>query len=86
MGAVTTATLTDDAIVAAMDRAVTRLRADRGHPQLVTPMPSPAGVVAVDAEGWAEVGVIVDPDHGHDWRVQLHVESGAGRLRPWVRR
>ena len=78
-------TLTDAAIDAAMDRAVTRLRADRGHPQRVTTMPSPAAVVAVDAAGWAEVGVIVDPDHGHDWRVQLHVTSGAGRLRPWAR-
>jgi len=35
-------TLTDDAIAAAMDRAVTRLRADRGHTQRVTTMPSPA--------------------------------------------
>jgi len=82
LGAVT---LDDDAIAAAMDRAVTRLRADRGHPQRVTTMPSPAAPVAVDADGWAEVGVIVDPDHGHDWRVQLHVGTGAGRLRPWAR-
>jgi len=72
------------AISAALDRAVTRLRADRGHPQRVTTMPSPAAAVAVDAEGWAEVGAIVDPDHGHDWRVRLHVRSGAGRLRPWA--
>ena len=77
--------LDDAAISAAMDRAVTRLRADRGHPQRVTTLPSHAAAVAVDAEGWAEVGVIVDPDHGHDWRVQLHVGSGAGRLRPWAR-
>ena len=77
--------LDDDAIAAAMDRAVTRLRADRGHPQLVTVLPSPAVAVAADADGWAEVGVIVGPDHGHDWRVQVHVESGAGRLRPWAR-
>ena len=49
-------------------------------------MPSPAAAVAVDADGWAEVGVIVDPDHGHDWRVQLHVGTGAGRLGAWARR
>ena len=77
--------LDDAAIAAALDRAVTRLRADRGHPQRVTTMPSPAAAVAVAAEGWAEVGAIVDPDHGHDRRVLLHVESGAGRLRPWAR-
>ena len=78
-------TLDDAAIAAAMDRAVTRLRADRGHPQRVTTMPSHAAAVAVDADGWVEVGVIVDPDHGHDWRVHLHVERGAGRLRAWAR-
>ena len=77
--------INDEVIAAAMDRTVTRLRAVRGHPQRVTTMPSPAAAVTVDADGWAEVGGIVDPDLGHDWRVQLHVESGAGRLRPWAR-
>ena len=77
--------LDDAAISAALERAVTRLRADRGHPQRVTTMPSPAAAVAVAADGWAEVGVIVDPAHGHDRRVQLHVERGAGRRRPWAR-
>jgi len=50
-------------------------------------MPS-AGVrgrATVDADGWAAGGAIVDPDHGHDWRVQLDVGTGAGRLRPWAR-
>jgi len=75
----------NDAIAAAMERAVTRLRTDRGHPQRVTTMPSPAAAVPVGADGWAEVGVIVDPDHGPDRRVWLHVKSGAGRLRPWAR-
>ena len=78
-------TLDDDAIAAARDPAVTRLRADRGHPQRVTVLPSPAAAVAVAADGWAEVGAIVDPDHGHDWRVPRHVGTGAGRLRPWTR-
>jgi len=45
------ATLSDEQIAAALDRAVARLRADRGHPQLVTMMPSPAAAVAVDADG-----------------------------------
>jgi len=76
---------TDRDLIVALDRAVARLRADRGHPQWVTPMPSPAAAVAVDADGWAAVGVIVDPDHHHDWRVQRHVGTGAGRLRPWAR-
>jgi len=40
--------LDDDAIAAAMDRAVTRLRANRGHPLRVTTRPSPAAAVAVD--------------------------------------
>jgi len=77
----------DDAIAAAMERAIAQLRANRGHSQRLTTRPSSAAdaQATADADGWAEVGVIVDPDHGHDWRVQLHVESGAGRLRPWAR-
>jgi len=54
------ATLSDEQTTAAMERAVDRLRAKRGHLQRLTTMPSPAAVVAVDADGWAEVGVIVD--------------------------
>lgn len=37
------------------------------------------------ADGWAEIGVIVEPDHSHDWRVRLNLETGAGRLKPWGR-
>jgi len=82
------ATLSDEQTTAAIERAVDRLRANRGHPQRLTTMPNAAAqaLATVDADGWAEIGVIVDPDHGHDWRVQLHVASGAGRLRPWARR
>jgi hypothetical protein len=28
---------------------------------------------------------MADPDHSHDWRVWLNLETGAGRLRPWAR-
>ncbi len=79
--------LTDDTIAAAMERAITRLRADRSRPQRLTLMPNALDHVlaTVDADGWAEIGVIVEPDHRHDWRAWLNVESGVGRLRNWAR-
>jgi hypothetical protein len=43
-------------------------------------------LATVGADGWAEIGVIIEPDHSHDWRVWLNVESGEGRLRMWKRR
>ncbi len=62
--------LTDDTITAAMERAATQLRAG-GLGHRLTLMPSPADHVrtTVDADGWAEIGVVADPDHRHDWRV-----------------
>jgi hypothetical protein len=50
-------------------------------------MPNAVGHVLanVGADGWAEIGVIVDPDWPHDWRVWLLLASGEGRLRPWAR-
>jgi hypothetical protein len=85
--AVSHATITGDAIAAIMERAAARLRADGISPRL-TLMPSPVDHVLaqVDADGWVEIGVIVDPDHTQDWRVWLNVETGEGRLRPWARR
>jgi len=79
-------TLTDDAIAAAMERAATRLRAG-GPAQRLTLMPSrPEDALAtLTAVGWVEIGVLADPDHSHDWRVWLNVESGEGRLRVWKR-
>ncbi len=86
LGAVTTATLTEEAINAAMERAATRLRAV-GSAQRLTQMPSrPEDALAtLSADGWAEIGVMAGPDHSHDWRVCLHLESGEGRLRNWAR-
>lgn len=79
--------LTDADIEAAMERAVGRLRADRFRPQRVTVMPTQAAdaLAGAGADGWTEIGVIVDPDWPHDWRAWLHVETRAGRLRPWPR-
>jgi hypothetical protein len=37
------------------------------------------------ADGWVEIGVIADPDHGHDWRVLFNIQTGEGRLRVWGR-
>jgi hypothetical protein len=80
--------LTDDTITPAMERAITRLRADRSRPQRLTLMPNALDHVLahVGADGWVEIGVIVDPDWPHDWRVWLNVESREGRLRAWARR
>jgi len=66
----TTATLTEERIAAAMERAATRLRAG-GPAQRLTLMPSrPEDALAtLTADGWVEIGVIADPDHHHDWRV-----------------
>lgn len=68
-----------------MERAVGRLRADRSRPQRVTVMPTRAADALAGADGCTEIGVIVDPDWQHDWRVRLHVETGEGRLQPWPR-
>jgi hypothetical protein len=83
----TGAALTEDTITTAMERAATRLRAG-GPAQRLTLMPSRPvdALVTLTADGWVEIGVLVDPDHPHDWRVWLNVESGEGRLRPWARR
>jgi S-formylglutathione hydrolase FrmB len=56
--------------------------------QRLTLMPSrPEDALAtLTADGWAEIGVMADPDHSHDWRVWLNLETGAGRLRVWDRR
>jgi hypothetical protein len=69
-----------------MERAATRLRAGRPA-QRLTLMPSrPEDALAtLTADGWLEIGVLVDSDHSHDWRVWLNVESGEGRLRTWGR-
>jgi hypothetical protein len=66
----TSGTLTADAIAAAMEQVITRLRGDRSRPQRLTPMPNALDHVLthVGADGWAEIGVIADPDHSHDWR------------------
>lgn len=55
--------------------------------QRLTLMPNAVNQVlaTVGADGWAEIGVIVAPDHSHDWRAWLNVESGEGRLRKWER-
>ncbi len=84
----TVRTPTDEDIAAAMERAITRLRVDRSRPQHLTLMPNAIDHVRsiVGADGWVEIGVIVDPDHSHDWRVWLNVESGEGWLRTWARR
>ncbi len=84
LGPMTTATLTEELIAAAMERAATRLRAVESA-QRLTLMPSrPEDALAtLSADGWAEIGVMVDPDHSHDWRAWLNVESGEGRLRKY---
>jgi len=71
-----------------MERAILRLRADRPRPQRLTLMPNNVedAMLTLTADGWVEIGVIVDPDWQHDWRVWLNVENGEGRLRSWERR
>ena len=68
-----------------MERAIARLRADRAFPHRVTEMPNRAddALETLTPDGWVEVGVIVDPDWQHDWRVWLQLEMGQGRLRGW---
>jgi hypothetical protein len=76
-----------DDITAPMDRAITRLRADRSRPQHLTLIPNRVEDVmaTLTVDGWVEIGVIVDSDWQHDWRVLLNVETGEGRLRKWGR-
>ncbi len=73
--------LSDDRIIAAMDRAITRLRVDRYRPQRLTLMPNALDHVLanVGADGSAEIGVIVDPDQPRDWRVCRRLETGVIR-------
>ncbi len=42
-------------------------------------------MATLTVDGWVEIGVIVDSDWQHDWRVLLNVETGEGRLRKWGR-
>ncbi len=81
------ATLSDEQTTAAMERAITRLRADRSRPQRLTLMPNALDHVLahVGADGWAEIRVMADPNHSHDWRVCLNVRTGEGRLWAWAR-
>ncbi len=75
--------LTDDTIAAAMERAISRLRADRSRPQRLTLMPNAVDhvLIHVGADGWVEIGVIVDPElslgtlHGRLWGVSLLCSS-----------
>jgi len=80
------AALTDDAIAAAMERAITRLRTDRSRPQCLTLMPNaPDHVLAhVGADGWVEIGVGVASDLGVKIRQASPDRYAKPRSRPSV--
>jgi hypothetical protein len=78
--------LTDGDINAAMEWASARLRADRSRPRRLklTPNRPEEALGTPRADGWVEIGEIVDPDWQHDWRVWLNVESGDRVENPWT--
>ena len=81
--ALAVAVITEADIEQGMARAVATVRLRSRRPTEVMELPNRPeyALASLTAEGWCQVGSIVDHDGGQDWHVWVNVHTGAGRLR-----
>ena len=76
--------LTDAEIREVLDRAAARLSPVPNDPRVsVFPSRPEDAVASLTADGWRDVGWIVDHRTDETYDVMWHAERGEGRLRPW---